>query len=42
VSYEEWERLSHVPTFGRLLMVAPLTGSDLPDRNRSGMRKTNL
>jgi antitoxin Phd len=42
VSYEEWERLSHVPTFGRLLMGAPLTGSDLPDRNRSGMRKANL
>jgi antitoxin Phd len=42
VSYEEWERLSHVPTFGRLLMAAPLTGSDMPDRNRSGIRKTNL
>jgi antitoxin Phd len=42
VSYEEWERLSHVPTFGRLLMAAPLMGNDLPDRNRSGMRKANL
>jgi prevent-host-death family protein len=42
VSYEEWERLSHVPTFGRLLMAAPLTGSDRPGRNRTGMRKTNL
>jgi prevent-host-death family protein len=42
VSYEEWERLSHVPTFGRLLMAAPSMGNDLPDRNRSGMRKVDL
>ncbi|UFZ06404.1 type II toxin-antitoxin system Phd/YefM family antitoxin [Bradyrhizobium ontarionense] len=33
LSYEEWERLSHVPTFGRLLMAAPLTADDLPERN---------
>ena len=37
VSYEEWERLSHVPTFGRLLMAAPLSSEDLPDRGRSPM-----
>jgi antitoxin Phd len=42
VSYEEWERLSHVPTFGRLLMAAPLTADDLPSRNKSGLRKTGL
>jgi antitoxin Phd len=35
LSYEEWERLSHVPTFGRLLMAAPLTTEDLPGRNSS-------
>ena len=23
VSYEEWERLAHVPSFGRLLMALP-------------------
>jgi prevent-host-death family protein len=23
LSYEEWERLSHVPSFARLLMAAP-------------------
>jgi antitoxin Phd len=33
VSYEEWERLSHVPTFGRLLMTAPWTADDLPSRD---------
>jgi antitoxin Phd len=42
VSYEEWQRLSHVPSFGRLLMAAPLTADDLPSRNKSGLRKTGL
>ncbi|UPJ46213.1 type II toxin-antitoxin system Phd/YefM family antitoxin [Bradyrhizobium sp. 200] len=42
VSYEEWERLSHVPTFGRLLMAAPLVADDLPNRNSSGPRTADL
>jgi prevent-host-death family protein len=42
VSYEEWQRLSHVPSFGRLLMAAPLAEGDLPKRNRSGLRKVDL
>ena len=42
VSYEEWERLSTVPSFGRLLMSAPLTADDLPSRNGSGMRTPDL
>jgi antitoxin Phd len=42
VSYEEWERISHVPTFGRLLMAAPLTADDLPDRSSSGLRTADL
>jgi prevent-host-death family protein len=42
VSYEEWERVSNVPTFGRLLMAAPLREGDLPKRNRSGPRKVGL
>jgi antitoxin Phd len=42
VSYEEWERLSHVPSFGRLLMAAPLTADDLPGRNVSALRKSDL
>ena len=42
VSYEEWQRLSDVPSFGRLLMGAPLTGSEVPKRNRSGLRKADL
>jgi antitoxin Phd len=42
VSYEEWQRLSHVPSFGRLLMAAPLVESEVPRRNRSGPRKAEL
>ena len=42
VSYEEWERLSHVPSFGRLLTAAPLTADDLPGRNSSPLRKSEL
>jgi antitoxin Phd len=42
VSYEEWQRLSHVPSFGRLLMAAPLAASEAPKRNRSGLRKADL
>jgi prevent-host-death family protein len=33
VSYEEWERLSTVPSFGRLLMAAPISADDLSSRN---------
>jgi antitoxin Phd len=42
ISYKEWERLSHVPSFGRLLMAAPLTEDDLPSRDRSGLRPSDL
>ena len=42
VSYEEWERLSTVPTFGRYLMAAPLTSDDLLRRNKSTLRKAEL
>ena len=41
VSYKEWQLLSRVPSFGRLLMVAPLDVNDLPRRNRSGLRDIN-
>jgi antitoxin Phd len=38
LSYQEWQRLSLVPSFGRLLMAAPVTAGDLPARNRSKLR----
>lgn len=42
VGYKEWQRLSTVPTFGRLLMAAPLTPDDLPNRNNSSLRKSDI
>ena len=42
LSYEEWERLSHIPSFGRLLMSAPLKEDDLSERSRAPLRDTAL
>jgi len=38
VDFREWERLSHVPSFGRLLMAAPIEPGDLPERDRTPLR----
>ena len=42
ISFEEWERLSRVPSFGRLLMAAPLAPDDLPERNAGTLRETDV
>jgi len=42
VAYEEWEKLSQVPSFGRLLMAAPLENGDLPKRNHQPARRVRL
>jgi antitoxin Phd len=42
VGIEEWERLAKVPSFGRLLMSAPLSPGDLPARNRTTLRRVKL
>ena len=42
LSFEEWERLSRVPSFGRLLMAAPLEDGDLPARDASPVREADL
>jgi prevent-host-death family protein len=42
VGYEEWERLSTVPSFGRLLMAAPVAAENLPARSKSPLRKSAL
>ena len=36
--FPDWEWLSTVPSFGRLLMSAPLANDDLPARDPSAMR----
>jgi prevent-host-death family protein len=38
LSYSEWQKLSRVPSFGRLLMAAPIEAADLPRRARKGLR----
>jgi antitoxin Phd len=42
VSYEEWERLSTVPSFGCLLITMPLTAEDLLRRDSSPLRKSDF
>jgi len=42
VSFAEWERLSRVPSFGRLLMAAPLDPEDLPARDGAPLRTQDL
>jgi antitoxin Phd len=42
LSFEEWERLSRVPSFGRLLMAAPVEPGDLPDRDIGSLRDAEL
>ncbi len=42
VSFEDWERLSRVPSFGRLLMAAPIGPDDLPERDPSPMREADI
>ena len=42
LGFAEWERLSRVPSFGRLLMAAPLEPRDLPERSRAGARSAGL
>jgi antitoxin Phd len=42
VSCEEWERLSNVSSFGRLLMSAPLDAGEIPLRNKSPVRKSDF
>ena len=42
LSYEAWERLSDVPSFGRLLMSAPLEDGDTPPRSKGPLRDLDL
>jgi antitoxin Phd len=42
VGYREWQRLSRIPSFGRLLMPAPLEKGDLPRRSRKPLHDPGL
>jgi antitoxin Phd len=39
---QEWQRLSRVPSFGRLLMSAPEGPEDLIERDPSPLRDVDL
>ena len=41
LGFDEWKRLSQVPSFGRLLMEAPVDPDDLPARDGS-LRETDF
>jgi antitoxin Phd len=38
IGFADWQRLSRVPSFGRLLMAAPLEVGDLPGRDGTPLR----
>lgn len=42
LGFADWERLSNVPSFGQLLMSAPLESQDVPERDRAPMRDAGL
>lgn len=42
LGFAEWERLSRVPSFGRLLMSAPVGPTDLPERDRTTLHAADL
>jgi antitoxin Phd len=42
LGFADWERLSSVPSFGRLLMAAPLESGDLPERSHALTRDAGL
>ncbi|HLY54436.1 MAG TPA: type II toxin-antitoxin system Phd/YefM family antitoxin [Stellaceae bacterium] len=42
LGFEEWRRLSQVPSFGRLLAAAPLEDEDLPPRDQTPLRDPSL
>jgi prevent-host-death family protein len=42
LSFKDWQRLSRVPSFDRLLMAPPLGPDDLPERDQSPIRAADL
>ena len=42
VSFEEWQRLSTVPRFGRLLMSAPAEVAEISERSPAPLRDLDI
>ena len=37
MGYQDWQRLSQIPSFARLLTASPLEPGDLPDRDETSL-----
>jgi prevent-host-death family protein len=42
MGYQEWQRLSQIPSFARLLTSSPLEPGDLPERDDTPPRDASL
>jgi antitoxin Phd len=42
LGFADWQKLSNVPSFGRLLVAAPLQAGDLPERDSRPLRNAGL
>lgn len=42
LSFAEWQKLNRIPSFAQLLMAAPFTEEDIPERSGSPMRAQRL
>jgi prevent-host-death family protein len=42
ISWAAWERLSKIPSFGRLLASSPLEDGDIPERSGTPLRQADL
>lgn len=42
LGYAEWQRLSTIPSFARLLMACPAEEGDFPERDQTPMRELDL
>lgn len=42
IGFEEWKRLSSVPTFADFLLSAPIDEDTIPERWRGGLREVDF
>jgi antitoxin Phd len=42
LGFADWQRLSNIPSFGRLLASAPVAPEDLPERDRTPLQAAEL
>jgi prevent-host-death family protein len=42
LGFADWQRLSTIPSFGRLLASAPIGPGDIPERDRTPLRDADV